>query len=282
MEIFAGTPHPALRPHLAGPYWGWSEEGPPTRRVEVPQSGVVLVLSLGPRLAVDGVAHTSFIAGLYDVPVTLDHDGRQLGAQITFTPVGARTLLGLPLGELTRLTVEADAVLGPAGRVLEERLAGLSGWDARFAALDAFLLRRLAGAAPPRPDVAYAWTRLEATGGRATVGELCQALGCSRRHLAATMRAELGLPPKTLARLLRFERAVAGLVAGRAVADVAAACGYADQAHLTHEFRALADVTPRAYQRAVALEGAGRSLPADPPGSRNDKTGGERGRTVPA
>jgi len=53
------------------------------------------------------------------------------------------------------------------------------------------------------------------------------------------------LGPKAVARILRFQRALRLLSEGRALADVAYYCGFADQPHLNREFRALAGGTPR-------------------------------------
>ena len=262
LEIVQRAPHPALRRHVAGGYWGYREVGPPIRRVEVAQTGIVVHLALGPPLAVDGAVRGSFVAGLYDAPVVLDHAGEQLGMQVDFTPVGARLLFGRPLGDLTRDVVPADDVLGRSIAELEERLAGLPGWPERFDVLDAYLLRRLRDAEPPRADVAYAWARLAATDGAVAVADLCRELGCSRRHLASRFREELGLGPKAVGRILRFERAVEAVRAGRPLAAIAAQCGYADQAHLTREFRALAGVTPAAYRDAVTNDQDGQAIPA--------------------
>ena len=87
---------------------------------------------------------------------------------------------------------------------------------------------------------------------------LADATGWSRRHLLTRFRAQVGLAPKTAARVLRFRRAAGLLVppgsdggpgrpVPRGLADVAAECGYADHAHLVREFRALAGCTPTAY-----------------------------------
>ncbi len=251
LEMIHRAPHPALAPHLAGGYWGYREARPRPRRVEIAQSGIVLHVALGAGLAIDGAWRTSFVAGLYDAPVVLDHDGDQLGIQVNLTPLGARRLLARPLGDLARETVPIGDAAGRAADELGERLAGLPDWPARFAALDAFLLARLRDAPEPRPDVAYAWSRLSATGGRLPVGALCRELGCSRRHLAARVGQELGLAPKALARVLRFERAAADVRAGAPLAGVAARRGYADQAHLTRDFRALAGMSPGAYRAQV-------------------------------
>ena len=119
------------------------------------------------------------------------------------------------------------------------RGAGLGG---AVGALDAVLLARVGP--PPRvaPEVAHAWDVLCASGGKTPVAAVAEEVGWSRRHLAQRFGAELGLSPKTAARVLRFERSRGLLVSRRRprLADVAATAGYADQAHLTREWREIA------------------------------------------
>jgi AraC-like DNA-binding protein len=126
------------------------------------------------------------------------------------------------------------------------------------------LLALLARAAPVRPDVARAWRRLVETHGTLGVEAVARELGCSRRHLAARFGEELGLSPKRLARVLRFRRAHAllGERPGTPLAGLAAECGYADQAHLTREFRALAGVTPGAFAASFPSVQAGADAAA--------------------
>ena len=71
-------------------------------------------------------------------------------------------------------------------------------------------------------------------------------VGYSRRHLGTLLRAETGLAPKQLHRLGRFERS-RSLVGRRPLAEVAARCGYADQAHLAREWRDLAGCPPSTW-----------------------------------
>jgi len=250
-ECSRGEPSPPLRALVrGGGYQGFDQSmDAPVRRLELPHAGIVLIVSLGPRIDVDGDAHGSFVAGLYDAPVTVTDDGHQSCLQANLTPLGARMLLGLPMRELAGRTVALDDVLG--GGDLAQRLAELPTWPARFAALDAFLLRRLRDAVAPRPDVAYAWARLEHTGGRVAIGALCGELGCSGRHLSARFGEEVGMAPKAFARVLRFERAAALLADGVRPAQVSATCGFADQSHLNREFRALAGRSPVALAAQV-------------------------------
>jgi AraC-like DNA-binding protein len=162
--------------------------------------------------------------------------------------------------ELTNLTPALDDLDAADLAALPHRLAEDRGWPQRFARLDAALLRRLdASRARPDPEVVHAWARLERTAGAAGVQRLADEIGWSRRHLLTRFREQVGLGPKQAARVLRFQRAarllaprtadaLAGAAPARSVAAVAAACGYADHAHLVREFRALAGCTPSEYR----------------------------------
>ena len=88
----------------------------------------------------------------------------------------------------------------------------------------------------------------------ARIGALAERLDCSRRHLVSKFHEEIGLPPKTVARIIRFDRALRLARKGPegGWADIAAACGFADQAHLCREFRDLAGETPTAWQARLS------------------------------
>jgi transcriptional regulator GlxA family with amidase domain len=121
-----------------------------------------------------------------------------------------------------------------------------AGRQLRFALLDELLTARLAQRrADPTPEVARAWHRLRSGHGSARISELVRESGLSHRAFVGRFRRQVGVGPKTAARILRYERATALLEAGtRSVAEVAALSGYADQAHLDREFAALAGRSP--------------------------------------
>ncbi|SFO91006.1 Helix-turn-helix domain-containing protein [Mesorhizobium sp. NFR06] len=74
---------------------------------------------------------------------------------------------------------------------------------------------------------------------------LAREIGWSRKHLAAKFTDAIGIGPKTLSRIVRFNRALSlSKRQGDDWAGIAADCGYADQAHLVREFRQLAGETP--------------------------------------
>ncbi len=250
MAFVVREPHPSLRGDFAC-YVGFEERtGAPLARLEVPFAGAALIISLGTRWRMNGAfERTSFIAGVHDEWTVVEHDGYACGLEIHFTPLGARRFLGMPGSELTNRIVELSDVLPQADELVEE-LYGLPAWEARFDLLEAAVLARAQAAPLLPPAVEFAWRRLRDTHGGAGVAELAGELGCSRRYLTRSFGTELGLPPKALARVLRFQRAVGLLRAGDDFADVAFTCGYSDQPHFNRDFRALAGVTPSEFLRA--------------------------------
>jgi AraC-like DNA-binding protein len=87
---------------------------------------------------------------------------------------------------------------------------------------------------------------------QATLADLAEVAGCSRFAAYRAFRGRFGLSPSDYQRQLRLRAARRALAGGTAVADVAAATGFADQAHLTRWFRRCYGITPGAYRAACA------------------------------
>jgi AraC-like DNA-binding protein len=259
-ELVRSDPSPRLEGHVRS-YCGYVERTNPLRRRELPSGDVVLILGFGPPIRVDGERRDSFVAGLHGAHAITEHDGRQHGLQVNLTPLGAFQLFGPPESGVPGQVVDLEAVLGREAPLLVEQVHEAGDWPARFALLDSLLAKRLAGRLPASPDVAWAWRRLAETDGRVRVGELTEELRCSRRHLTARFREQLGLPPKALARILRFDRAVRRLTREGAgsLADVARESDYYDQAHFNRDFRAFAGLTPTQLVARLLPDGGGLS-----------------------
>jgi AraC-like DNA-binding protein len=256
-------PAPPLRPFVEW-YAGYRQAGvAPARHRGLPSPALTFILTLDDPLVL--AAHSdprqppeeyiTLLGGLHTAPALITHEGRQSGIQLALTPLGARALLGMPAGQLANLDVDASAVLGRFAGELRERIAEQETWAGRFSVLDTLVGERVRAAdcaAYPRPEVAYAWRKLRAVSGAVRVSALAAETGWSERYLNARFRAETGLSPKEAARVFRFtavrgriaETAVFSSRAGLALADLAAECGYYDQAHLAREFRALAGCPP--------------------------------------
>jgi AraC-like DNA-binding protein len=205
-----------------------------------------LVLHRGdvPRAAHGGARAVVVGALLHAVPIELAGDVHVVGACLR--PGGVRALLGAPARALTDRIVALDDLWERGAASFEDRVAGGDG-DGALARLAAALSeRRIA----PTADAlsARAVERIRRAGGAVSVEALADDLGVPRRRLERRFAEHVGLTPKQFCRVTRFDGVVRG-PRGATWAARAVAHGYHDQAHLIHEFRALAGVTPLEFER---------------------------------
>jgi AraC-like DNA-binding protein len=258
-ELVLGRPERRLREYVHG-YQGYDESAAPAPvlRQEVPSVRVPLIVNFGARWkiaeSVSGTANVrdSFVAGIYERSTFVEAEGAAQCVQVDFTPIGAHLFLGVPMHELANQVVDIEDVLG-RDRDLVERLEAAVTWHARFALLDGFIASRLEDARRPAPEIAWAWRMLEQTHGAVRVSMLAEKLGRSRRHLLSRFREQIGVGPKTAARIIRFSRAVDLLGRGLQIplVELAQECAYFDQAHMTREFREFTGTTPREFAARV-------------------------------
>jgi AraC-like DNA-binding protein len=250
-----------LRP-LVSWYAGFRQAGAaPRRHRGLPSPLLTLIITLDDPLVIaahpdprqPAQTYDMLLGGLHTTPALVTHDGSWSGVQLGLTPLGARMLLGMPASPLANWDAEATDVIGGFASRLREVIVAQPDWAGRFAALDQLLLWRAAEAGADRcpevrPEVRYGWRRLRETNGAIGVAELAAETGLSARRLGALFRAEFGLAPKEAGRVFRFDRAQRRIgragAAGGTLADLAAECGYYDQAHLAREFRSLAGCPP--------------------------------------
>ncbi|MER0444641.1 AraC family transcriptional regulator [Streptomyces sp. Edi4] len=166
--------------------------------------------------------------------------------QIRLSPLVAYPVLGLPLGELGAGVIGLDDLWGRDATRLRERLHQARTWPERFALIDTELLTRLHAGKVADPEVAWAWRHIVASHGRVRVRDLAAGTGWSRQRMWSRFGSQIGLAPKRVGMLVRFDQAVHRLAQGHTPAQVAADCGYSDQSHLHHEVRAFTGTPPSA------------------------------------
>ena len=190
---------------------------------------------------------SALVSGLHDGFAMVERTCSWEGLHVFFRPLGLQAVLGATAAELACGAVALSDLCPRDAPELMERLSSTRDWQARFAILDEVLTRRLTPA-KGSPLIAHVWRQLAASHGHRSVESLAQDTGWSRQHMADRFRAELGITPKTAARIFRFERAC-GLISNlrQPLAEVAAACGYADQAHMTRDWNAFTGTSPKAW-----------------------------------
>jgi methylphosphotriester-DNA--protein-cysteine methyltransferase len=266
-------PHQSLRSLVRGTYSAWTEHtSRPVRRLETASAIVPMIINFGPAyrlfsgtdVEVSGAVQQSFVAGLYDSWVAVEGATTACAMQVNFTPLGARILTGIPMHLLTGQSLSLECVFGASARALEEQLGNCATWHERFARLDSYLCARLTQQLSQRTgaiavEVQWAWNHLATHHGDVRIAELSRHIGWSAKRLITAFRDSCGLPPKAVARLLRFEHLVACIDAAPHASWTARAVdgGFFDQAHLVHEFAQFAGCTPTEYLRARLPEGGG-------------------------
>lgn len=273
--LWRRVPRPALQPFVTE-IQGYRETGGQRLiRDELPGGFLPLILVLGPGFELaDSTQPTgwrrlegSFTAGLHSGPARVASGGRSLCLQVNLTPLGARRLFRLELHGLTDRVEPLDAVVPQLSRDLEGRLLDCPSWEGRLDLFEQALAQRILSEPGGDPRVAAAHGVIEGTQGRVAIGALAEHLGISRKHLNALFKREIGLSPKRFASTLRFAAAVERLSrpcrAPPSLADLAADCGYADQAHFSRDFKAFTGETPQALRRRILPDRQGILAPAE-------------------
>ena len=222
----------------------WTHDLPPTATaVRVLPDAAIDVVVGGGRVRVAGP----------DTGSVVEHfppGGSVVGFQLR--PGAAAALLGVPASALRDERVDLEDLWGRAGRVLAAAVDPDAPPAEVAAAVEARLAERIRGAPDADP---LAVQLLERVAGGGPLVDLADGLGLGERQLRRRAGAAFGYGPKVLARVLRFSAAVDRLRAAPSLplAELAAEAGYADQAHLTHETRALSGLSPGRLRAALAM-----------------------------
>jgi AraC-like DNA-binding protein len=245
------APDPRLRPLLYRPLYGFAQGWAGfSSWLEPPRPALTMMIDLEGTISANGKPLPSaWLGGLGESYTVVGlGSGRYSSIDLEFTPLGAYTLLGVSLSELTGACVALEDLFGLEGLRLSEQVLGAESWDQRFDVLERFLTRRAQAGPRPTPTVARALSRMWQTGGNIRIEALAGELGCSRRYLARRFGVEVGLSPKAVARQIRFAGVRQAIERSPARwAELAAQAGYCDQAHLNRDFRDLSGTTPQDF-----------------------------------
>lgn len=251
--------HPALRPYVDHIVHYRDRPPPEAAHVGLPSASGTVIVALDEPLDAGWLATPDrhertwmSASGLHVGPALIRTHGYQHGVQIQLTPRGARAFFDVPIGALSAQIVSMDDLESGFCAADYDRVASAGSDRAKVAALEGILLSRVArfDGAEMDADLTHAWELFVESRGTLPVGVVADRVGWSRRHLVSRFGAEFGVTPKQAARLLRFQHAGSLLDQGHRLADTAARAGFADQAHLTREWTAMAGQPPTRARRS--------------------------------
>jgi AraC-like DNA-binding protein len=251
---FAGhvrSPHPGLRHMVVGDYLGFEGGDALSNPLLLPATATIPVLVT---LVDPPHRPPAFLHGAHADYAVQEGPCAPEYLQLMLAPLGAYQLLGLPVPELGPSILDLHHVFGAsAGRLLEQVRESTT-WADRFDAIDSFLLAAAEEGPRPAPEVARAYELLtRGQNDQVRVAEVAAEVGWSHQHLITRFTQQVGLTPKRVARIARFERIVARAARGHTSdwGRIAAEHGYADQSHLIRDFRTFAGTTPARFPSAA-------------------------------
>lgn len=259
MTFAVRRPSPPLDRHV-DLLW-WYEGAPPAHATErmLPTAAPQLVVNLRDdvTLVAPGLEPARFerlrgatLGGACLEPFVIPTGQQRACAGAVFRPGGAFPFLGgLPAADLLNAHISLDALWGPAADRLVAQLVAAPSPQAGLAVLEGALGQQLRATLAPHPAVSAALAGLGRGAYRQPIARLAGAIGISQQRLGQLFHDQVGLTPKQLARVWRFQAALRLLQADptEGWAERALACGFVDQSHLTRDFRAFTGLAPAAY-----------------------------------
>lgn len=176
--------------------------------------------------------------------------GRVRVMGVRFWPGGAYPFLALPQNDIAGQVIALDAIWGAITRELHSRIAAAATPADSVRQVEQHLLARLADSRRLDDGVMDVIGLILRSGGCVPVESLAGKMGIGLRRLDRMFNTRVGLPPKTLCRIVRFQRVFKMLEQQQTFRDwaqIALDCGYYDQSHFIKEFKAFAGTAPTSY-----------------------------------
>ena len=255
-------PTPSLQPFVEC-FWTLENDGsiglsPPERIL--PDGCVELILNFADRFLQHDAVQTklqprNFLVGQMTGPILISATGRVELLAIRFQPGGTRPFIKTQAHEFTDRVTELGAVSSRFERDLLQACAPAPTLSRKIAATEILLNALVTKTKLDSQPLALAASIINYRG-VVSVDKLASQAGISSRQLERRFLSEVGISPKLLARIVRFQQVFRAVdQSNPAWADVALSCGYYDQAHLIRDFKQFAQQTPAvllANQTALA------------------------------
>ena len=245
------SPRPPLNDFVEC-FWTLRDDGPSSSGAPeriLPDGCVELILNFGERFSQHHdnrreLQPRHFLVGQMSGPILISPNGAVQLLGIRFHPGGTSPFLRAPMNELTDQIAELGSLSSELERELLTVSEDLLSMRERTSAIESVLMARLLRDSFHSSAIRLA-ARIVESAGRVSVDHLAAAAGISSRQLERRFLREIGIGPKLLGRILRFQqvfRAVDRI--DSAWASIAVECGYYDQAHLIRDFTQFAGQTP--------------------------------------
>lgn len=265
MIIHTYIPQPPLSDFVAK-FWLYEGDDPAHARERLLPTGTMdLVINLrdDTERVYDRQNHDRFqsfcgplICGPHSEFFVIDTASQASVMGVHFKPGGAFPFFKAPAAELHNIHLSLDTLWGAEAGYLREQMLEAKTVEAKFRRLEQSLLAHTTRPLARHPAVCFALKELQSLPTR-PISDVTGQIGLSQRRFIQVFNEEVGLTPKLYCRVRRFQQVLHLIKQEQQVewADVASTCGYFDQAHFIHDFRAFSGLNPTTYlaQRSAHL-----------------------------
>jgi AraC-like DNA-binding protein len=191
----------------------------------------------------------NLLVGQMQRPLLIAPTGRVRLLGVRFWPGGAYPFLKLPQDEIAGQVIALDDIWGNVCSRLQSRIADAASPDEAAKQVEAILLKRFDQFRRHDEGVLTATDLILRAGGRLSIRNLSDTMGINSRTLDRRFKTVVGLPPKALSRIVRFQQVFRMIQPNGATdwARLALDLGYYDQPHFIREFKAFTGKEPTAY-----------------------------------
>lgn len=259
MQVLSHIPQPPLSSfvELFWFYDGYSP-GPHSKERLMPDGSVELVINLKEdeariydREKLDKYQRHpgALLCGPHSSFFVIDTSQQASVIGVHFKPGGAFPFFKMPAGELHNLHVSLEDLWGHEAGLLRERLLEAQTPENKFQVLEECLLEQACRPLERHRAVDCALGLFRNIHTSPAMADVSDQIGISSRHFIQLFSNEVGLTPKLFARVRRFQQVLQQIRTGSdfSWADMAAGCGYFDQAHFIHDFKEFSGINPTTY-----------------------------------
>ena len=192
-----------------------------------------------------------WVAGLQTKPTYVENYGESKMIVIQFRTFGARIFLNQPLKYFTNNFTELDCVFGGEVEEIWDQLAETKTINEKFQITEKFLYRKFSTNIIPNKTLIPSLERL--CSGNVSINVVCKHHNISRKHLNFLFQEHLGVSPKMLSSLNRFQNMIQMISKSRAdnLTTLAYELDFFDQAHFNNNFKKFTGIKPNDYIKSV-------------------------------
>lgn len=256
MEYITYDPSPGLSTHLR---YHWSldagADAPKERERIFPDGCIELIFNYGELFRKHEPDGTSFLQprgivyGQIKSFIEVEPTGAVGLFSTRFNPAGLKPFIDFDVDDFTGRALTVAELWGDDGIALEQAMIACADNEARKATVEAFLLKKLESVTFDNRDVEYCVDALLQSEGTVSIDKLADELEIGQRQLERKFVAAVGLSPKFLARIIRFQNTLQLIEKKEFVSftNVAYDGGFYDQAHFIRDFKEFTGLNPKQY-----------------------------------